>query len=1360
MAYPQDVYSADNLYDMLHRKEFAQLYMNRELLAKLRAKLPGANRHSNPSFLSELFFRENNLILHPNQQVVRNLLSPETNNTRILVNQGTGAGKTILAIITAMEYIRLYQQMYNAQNSTSTPSSEPPKTPSVFIIGFTKATFLRELLRRPEFGFVTKAELKELHRLREIAERGSQGDNDALGEFESRLRRRLTKRQRGGFFKFYGYKEFYNRLFRESDAQPRAADSRGMDEDAFLAAIKSGQIQVNLDLIDSLRNSLIICDEIHNVYNSAEINNYGVALRFALNMYDIPELMAQYVTISAKRLESYQSGIVKLMLMSATIINNSPTEIIDHLNLLVPSSRIATFEAQIHSRQGKEQGKESKGKANESSPQGIPHLVKGDFFIDARNLKPGALKLIGEMTRGLVSFMRDTNSRYYPERIIDGVEIPIPESLLDTRIQSYHGKTLPYLRFIRCPMSPLHLRTYEAAMRETGTLPPDGQALTDIVLPNPDTSSNLGLFRSKEVKTALTAAPAKWSDKVGVSYINGDIVGSAFELANIQEYTGKYYQMILDLIDNLENDRGKIFISHQQVHMSGVKLIEEVLRRNGMIDENSTPAAGTRCSRCGIPMKDHEARKSKGKNVKAQGHAFIPARFVTIHGEIDDKVRGRSLDRFRSQENLLGYQYRVLVGSRVMNESVDLVACENEWVMHISDDIPTLLQIFGRVIRKGSHRMMPAERQVVHIRIYVSCMESEGTKPGKKQKTDMLSYEELRYHEKLQDYLVIQEIERVINENALDLPIQYDLIFPSSTASSGHKTGHKTSKNTIVSKIPQSNPELGTLYYKPSKFYERILDFYESPNKIVKASTDTFEPYYSEESLHRTLYLLKRLFAEQSCAYNYEELWTQVRSPPFEIQFNSALLDEGIFRVALERLVNGPGRLLPVESTTVADRLNVSRYLDPDDPYIIIRGRDHQVIWSGKLYILVPVQPPVNDETHPMLGVNQRYSSGSPDTDIDSWYRSEASNSNRPMYFTITKQLRGSYPNYAQLKYKFFQQYRDIPIEQIPTSTEIYDMTFHRQFMEDAISYAFRILTDEKQPLSELHDFYFRMLYIYDRLELILFAEYLRDTPLWSTYDRYVISDDTAIEIPGISKTVMKEIQEGGKYNAFMMSSVMRNGRGKGKDPSFDRLAQFLGPRQVQQTARDRHERLAKFYAVAEKRKRHSVRPVYAHMLPVGHLLDIDHGRAQPRLLDPSSLEFQDHPELSQAYEMPSVENEHYVGYYERTPSSLEVRFKIRPPVQKIEKHRDNRMIETGSSCSTRKKEEHQAIIKKLGLKPEFDIETASIKEMCNYIKVYLMEQDLRDLRRVHHMSKAERVRHPRVRWFYLHFEKQPIEEK
>jgi hypothetical protein len=1396
MAYPIDLYTPERLYNLLARKEFAQLRANHNVLKKPQ----------NRSFLDDAFLAENNLVLHPNQQIVRNILSPETHEHRILVNQGTGAGKTALAIATAMEYIRLYQQMYNV-SARNAQSSQAAHVPSVYIIGFSKNTFLRELLRRPEFGFVNKQELKELQRLREIAERGSPHDQEAVNEFESRLRRRLGKRQRGGFFRFFGYKEFYNKLFHFNvsidNSNTSSKQAPRLDEEGFLQGLKAGRIQLNLELIDSMRNSLIICDEIHNVYNSAEINNYGLALRFALNMYDVPDRMAAYVKMSDERLQSYRTGVLKLIMMSATIINNSPAELVDHLNLLVPTRRIAEVLESF--------------KITAERAASIPRLERADFFIDVRNLKPGALALIGRLTQGLVSFMRDNNPKYYPERVIDGEVITIPDHLLGTRIKEYKEKTVPYLRFIRCPMSELHMTTYQAAVAETGTLPPDGQALTDIVLPMPPSVSGppkleatkkeivntvdvvedsapaetpktgskessqtktsqtktsqtktqttqIGIFRSRDIKFYYSHASTKWTDKVGITVNNGDLFGDAFTLGRIGEYSTKYRQMIVDLHKNIYGDKGKIFISHQQVHMSGVKLIEEILRRNGMVDETSSPAAETMCARCGVPMKDHESRKSRAKNAPQTGnHAYTPARFVTVHGEIDDSTKIRSLDRFRSQDNLFGYNYRVLIGSRVMNESTDLVACENEWIMHAPDDIPTLLQIFGRIIRKGSHQALPVARRVVHIRVYVSSLslwgEGKASKSLKEPKIDLsdLSYEEYRYHEKLQDYLVIQEIERIFNENAIDLPIQYNSIFPDP------------------SKAAKAKPELGTLYYKPAKVHERTLQLYTSPNLANKVQTGTFTPYYSEEELERQIYMIKRLFAEQSPALSYDELWEKMRQPPFDVQFNPKLLNEGIFRLALERLVKGPGHMIAPNlgvggqsAEAVQARFNISRYFDSRDPYIITNGRDHQIIYTGKLYILVPVQNDsshMTSDTHPFLGVNQRSLYGSPDTDIDCWYRSETAIANHPMRFTVTKILQNSYPNYAQMKYKFYQQYQDVAVTQIPTGVEMYDMTFHKQFMEDAVSYAFRVLTDEKQPLSELHDFYFKMLYVYDRLELIVFAEHVRDSPLWSMYSKYVIEDDSLLVVPGLNKTQLKELRDGIHYNAFMMSSIARSvGAEKGKpnkddnlqNPqkhNIDRLANFLGQRQIQKTAQTRDERLAKFYAVVSKHARDKIRPVYAHMLPIGHLLEIENGRARPRLLDPDTLEYHEHPELSQSYEMPSVENSKMVGYYERMPTSLEVKFKLRPPIQKIERHKDNRMIETGSACSTRKKEELQTIMKNLGIK---GVESDSIKDMCNTIKIFLMEQDMRELRRVHHLSAAERQKHPRVRWFYLHFEKQP----
>ena len=168
----------------------------------------------------------------------------------------------------------------------------------------------------------------------------------------------------------------------------------------------SSDLQINKELLSKFRNSLIICDEIHNVYNSLDKNNWGVAIQYILD----------------------NSPTTRAIFMSATPLNNSPTEIIDLLNLLLP--------------------KDNK-------------LVKEEFFTQERELKPGALKKISEYCQGRVSFLRDVNPKYFPRR----------------RILGEHISGIKYLKFIRCPMSKFHYDTYKEVYQRA--LPQDSQYLID-----------------------------------------------------------------------------------------------------------------------------------------------------------------------------------------------------------------------------------------------------------------------------------------------------------------------------------------------------------------------------------------------------------------------------------------------------------------------------------------------------------------------------------------------------------------------------------------------------------------------------------------------------------------------------------------------------------------------------------------------------------------------------------------------------------------------------------------------------------------------------------------------------------------
>ena len=126
--------------------------------------------------------------------------------------------------------------------------------------------------------------------------------------------------------------------------------------------------------------------------------------------------------------------------MSATPINNNPTEVIDLANLKQPPGE---------------------------------KLRKEDFF-DGKVLRPGALKKIGQIFRGFVSFVQDTDPRHFASQNWIGTPIA----------------GIPYLKFIRCPMSAFHYETYKKVY--TGVLAQDAQYLMDIAFPDPANIGEIG----------------------------------------------------------------------------------------------------------------------------------------------------------------------------------------------------------------------------------------------------------------------------------------------------------------------------------------------------------------------------------------------------------------------------------------------------------------------------------------------------------------------------------------------------------------------------------------------------------------------------------------------------------------------------------------------------------------------------------------------------------------------------------------------------------------------------------------------------------------------------------------------------
>jgi hypothetical protein len=346
------------------------------------------------------------------------------------------------------------------------------------------------------------------------------------------------------------------------------------------------------------------------------------------------------------------------------------------------------------------------------------------------------------------------------------------------------------------------------------------------------------------------------------------------------------------------------------------------------------------------------------------------------------------------------------------------------------------------------------------------------------------------------------------------------------------------------------------------------------------------------------------------------------------------------------------------------------------------------------------------------------------------------------------------------MKFKFYNQYKNITVENLPVSTEIYDLDFHVHLVEDAIRYAFNILTNPDMIVSELHEFYFKMLYFYDRLELILFANILEGNTLFTHYKDYTTKANLKFTVYDGKK---EKITEDHEYNAFLMSSIIKSSE-TNRVFNINRLNDFLGKRSQWQNIK-KYPKIEDMDIAKQIAKHKRTNKVYSNMLPIGHFLNTSMESstivAIPRIYLPekdTGLESQDLWQKIYDFSRPeygTVENNIIIGYHEKNPSGIDIRFKLRPPVQKIVRHEDSRMIERGSACSTRKKEDLQMIVDLLGIAIDMT-KNLSIKSLCNEVKLELMHREMAERRKVKHMTAETRKAYKQIKWYYLHYEHQP----
>lgn len=1352
--------------DILKRKEFYRFKVDRE---DTDEKHDHKEFNIVPRFMIDKMIRDgNHLRFVSYQNFINNYINPNTPYSRLLVKHETGTGKTVGSLSVAMNFIQYYQK--ESVNGSSNIGS-------VFIVGFTSTQFKTELLRFPEFGFISQQELYKLHLLKKaVSNGGNKYDIENLHEFLMRIKKRFNNREGNGFFQFKGYKKLVNDIFLIQDTK---ISLNSLDEDGIFKAIKDGKITLNRSLLEEFKNSLIICDEIHNTYNSLEKNNWGIALQYILNHHPS----------------------VRALFLSATPINNSPTEIIDLLNLILPNT--------IYPNK----------------------LVKSDLFENDKQLKRGALDKIADLCKGRVSYLRDVNPLYFPSKTFIGAYIP----------------DAPYLKFVRCPMSDFHYNTYQSAY--AGSLSPESQYLVDFALPNPN-DDKIGIYQTSQIKKELQYASQSWKDKNKINYKKDRIIGDILRLQNLSKISNKFYEMLKTILEIINNQNGKIFIYHNIIHMSGVLFIQEILFQNSIIGEYDSSTANTLCSICGKCRKEHTAdqldgdikggsdnngiitkhnlstglyevylndadiykppileyklfdniihiplaltnaentetdiikvikilektnhiviesstindkhsfirsivhklnytflshdsdmdndyyvseidkllssekdnlvakiKKNKprkitsikgGKKYKSPlidsdepnidpSHTYMPVRCIVAHSMIDRSRMNASLDKYNSPDNDDGSRIMILVGGKIIKEAFDIKAVREMLVMGRPDNIPTLIQILGRAVRKGSHRNLPSNKRNVNIRIFTSCLPIKEKING--EMVYMRSYEEDKYVEKLQHYQVIQNIEKTLHENAIDAVINRDIIWTKS-----EQKYYSKNKN---------HKELGSLYFEPN-VSKNILNKTFTLNEL---NLETFNAFHSDDEINRIIVIIKRLFIELSTVWEYKDLLYAVKHSTKwikSIEFNTTIIDEQLFIVALTRLLwtNDIKYTEPLINRNNKQISSIVEMMfDSDDKIIILPGNQKSVITLvGKYYMLFPIDEFTNK----------------PIKNVELPYRINKTKESSVIDIKGFLESGHSLVQYSDKRDRFFTKWNNVSIENLEMAVCDFGTDFHIAFLNECIEYIFNVWTDPKIKKSQMHDFYFKMINYYDLRKLVIWGHVLKPY-MFKKYSAFLNPVNTAIKKniqPNLTDIKNNEMSSSGLIN-MLKSSINKsdlNWLSSGLKKQFeDNLSKSL-----------------KLFDGNYKKASTKGKKVDADLVPVGHFLN-----HIPKFYHPNDgwFESPEYLESNNTY----VENEVIIGYDERSKTGVHIRFKIRNPIQNIKQFKDSRMIEKGSVCASKNKIYLKEIATKLDIKIKGKL---NVVKLCNEIRTKLIYLELK-----------ERIAKTKKKWFYFIYERRP----
>ena len=650
------------------------------------------------------------------QRFVSRLLSPRTPYNSALLFHGVGVGKTCAAITSAEAYLHEYpgKKIYVIA---------PPNIQE----GFRRTIFDREgLTPAVKAGSLAKHRGCTGNTYLELT--GSMNVTDRA-VIESRVVKAIK-----GRYEFFGYTSFYNHIMNLLDHVEKSKIIPSMQK----------ELEKNKILRSEFSNRVIIIDEAHNLRdNPLEVDDEGVDDTTAA---DTSESKA------GKKLTPYLREVLTvaegttLLLMTATPMYNSYVEIVFLLNLLLTNDKFAKMR-----------------------PEEVFNMRRGDQDLFA----PGGRELLGKVASKYISFMRGENPLTFPTRLEPQTPLRVTSwpkrapkgDFIDAQGRANCVKLPCVQGFFDRDTEVMYKQQSEMVVKSSEGL---GITNMDILIQAGNwifPGSDDFLDRIRQQGFENTFQKEKKGNLIYFKNNNEELGASWLLDKNLPAASGK----CAVLLDRLNSCRGVAFVYSRFV-ASGALTIALALEANGytcwnreigFLAEGNQHPLGKQCALC----PNHESNHGPQGHT---GHTFKPAKYVLLTGSEElSPNNAKCIDAARSSNNVYGEEVKVVLGSQIAGEGLDLRYIREVLVFDSWYHLNKLEQVVGRGIRNCSHAALPFEKKNCTVTLLVNGYRTESIT----ETIDMYSYRQA-----LKKAIVVGNVTRVLKEYAIDCSLNKDAI--------------------------------------------------------------------------------------------------------------------------------------------------------------------------------------------------------------------------------------------------------------------------------------------------------------------------------------------------------------------------------------------------------------------------------------------------------------------------------------------------------------------------------------------------------------------------------------------------------